>query len=116
MEGEQVLMKVSPIKGVMRFGKQRKLSPRFLGPFEVLKSVGEVANELVLSPGLSRVHSVFHISMLKKYHGDRNYIIFWNSVHLDHNLAYKEEHVVRGLQVEFKGDCICKGPLEESTC
>ena len=66
MEGEQVLMKVSPMKGVMRLCKRGKLSLRYIGPFEVLKHVGEVAYELALPPGLSRVHSVFHTSMLKK--------------------------------------------------
>ncbi|TMW80296.1 hypothetical protein EJD97_021759 [Solanum chilense] len=60
MKGEQVLLKVSPMKGVMRFGKRGKLSPRYIGPFEVLKRVGEVAYELALPLGLSGVHSVFH--------------------------------------------------------
>ena len=70
MEGEQVLLKVSPMKGVMRFGKRGKLSPRYIGPFEVIKRVGEVAYELALPPGLSGVHPVFHVSMLKRYHGE----------------------------------------------
>ena len=51
MEGEQVLLKVSPMKGVMRFGKRGKLSPRYIGPFDVFKHVGEVAYELALPPG-----------------------------------------------------------------
>ena len=65
------------MKGVMRFGKRGKLSPRYIGPFEVLKRVGEVAYELALTLGLSGVHPVFHVSMLKRYHGDGNYIIRW---------------------------------------
>ena len=93
MEGEQVLLKVSPMKGVMRFGKRGKLSLRYIGPFEVLKCVGEVAYELALPPELSGVHPVFHVSMLKKYHGDGNYIIRWDSVLLDENLSYEEELV-----------------------
>ncbi|WMV30650.1 hypothetical protein MTR67_024035 [Solanum verrucosum] len=60
---------------VMRFGKKGKLSPRYMGPFEILDCVGPVANRLALPPNLSRVHPVFHVSMLKKYHGDEDYII-----------------------------------------
>ena len=93
MEGEQVLLKVSPMKGVMRFCKRGKLSLRYIGPFEVLKRVGEVAYELALPPGLSGVHPVFHVSMLKRYHGDGNYIIRWDSVLLDEKLSYEEEPV-----------------------
>ena len=93
MEGEQVLMKVSPMKGVMRFGKRGKLTPGNIGPFEVLKRVGEVAYELALPPGLSGVHSAFHVSMLKRYHGDGNYIIRWDTVLLDENLSYEEDPV-----------------------
>ena len=78
MDGEQVLLKVSPMKGVMKFGKRGKLSPRYIGLFEVLKRVGEVAYELALPPALSGVHPVFHMSMLKRYHGDGNYIIHWD--------------------------------------
>ena len=69
MEGEQVLLKVSPMKGVSRFGKRGKISSTYIGPFEVLKSMGEVEYELSLPPGLLGEHLIFHLSMLKKYHG-----------------------------------------------
>ncbi|WMV41589.1 hypothetical protein MTR67_034974 [Solanum verrucosum] len=84
--GEQVLLKVSPLKGVMRFGKKGKLSPRYIGPFEILERVGSVAYRLALPPILSGVHLVFHVSMLKKYHVDEDYIIKWDSVLLDKDL------------------------------
>ena len=87
------MLKVSPMKVVMRFGKRGKLSPRYIGPFEVLKRVGELAYELALPPGLSGVHPVFHVSMLKRYHGNGNYIIRWDSVLLDKNLSYEDEPV-----------------------
>ena len=90
MEGEQVLLKVSPMKGVMLFGKRGKLSPRYIGQFEIHKRLGEVTYEFALPPELSGVHPVFHVSMLKKYHGDGNYIIRWDSVLLDENLSYEE--------------------------
>ena len=77
MEGEQVLLKVSAMKGVLRFYKQGNLIPRYICPFDVLKCVGEMAYELALPPGRSGVHPIFHVSMLKKYHGDGNYIIHW---------------------------------------
>ena len=58
------------MKGVMRFIKRDKLSPRYIVSFDVLKRVGEVAYELTFPPGLSGVHPVFHVSMLKRYHGE----------------------------------------------
>ena len=67
MEGDHVWLRVSPMKGVMRFGKKDKLSLRFIGPFEILSRVGEVAYKLALPPSLSAVHPVFHVSMLRKY-------------------------------------------------
>ncbi|XP_059292529.1 uncharacterized protein LOC132045987 [Lycium ferocissimum] len=91
MVREKVLLKVSPMKGVMRFGKKGKHRPRFIGPFEILRRVGEVAYELALPPGLSGVHPVFHVSMLKKYHSDGSYTIQWVSVLFDQNLSFREK-------------------------
>ena len=65
--GDKVFLKVAPMKGIMRFGKKGKLSPRYVGPFEILDKVGDVAYRLALSPSLSNVHNVFHVSMLARY-------------------------------------------------
>ncbi|XP_071713552.1 uncharacterized protein [Rutidosis leptorrhynchoides] len=65
--GEHVFLKVSPFKGVHRFGLKGKLSPRFIGPFEILERVGEVSYRLALPPALSHVHNVFHVSTLRGY-------------------------------------------------
>ena len=64
---DDVFLKVMPKRGVVRFEKQAKLSPRFIGPFKVLEMVGTVAYWLGLPPNLLGVHAVFHVSMLRKY-------------------------------------------------
>ena len=64
---EKVFLKVSPWKKVMRFGKKGKLSPRFIGPYEVIEKVGPVAYRLALSLDLEKIHDVFHVSMLRRY-------------------------------------------------
>ncbi|WMV45652.1 hypothetical protein MTR67_039037, partial [Solanum verrucosum] len=92
--GDQVLLKVSPMKGAMRFGKKGNLSPRYIGPFKVLEGVRPVACMLALPPNLSGVHPVFDVSMLKKGHGDGDYIIKWDSIVLDKDLRYEEELIV----------------------
>ncbi|XP_069151896.1 uncharacterized protein [Solanum lycopersicum] len=87
------LDKVSPMKGVMRFGKKVKLSPRYIGPFENVERIGEVAYQLALPPGLSSVHPIFHISMLKKHHQGGDHVIQWDSMLLDQNLTFEEEPI-----------------------
>ncbi|XP_059301837.1 uncharacterized protein LOC132053749 [Lycium ferocissimum] len=91
--GDQVLLKILPTNGVMRFGKRGKLSSRYIGPFEILNYVGDVADELALPPGLAGVHLVFHVSILKKYHADGTYVVRWDSVLLDENRTYEEEAI-----------------------
>ncbi|XP_070020240.1 uncharacterized protein [Nicotiana sylvestris] len=81
------------MKGVMRFGKKDKLSPKFIDPLEVLRRVGEVASELALSPSPAGVHPVFHMFMLPKYHGDLSHVLDFISVELDKDLSYVEESV-----------------------
>ena len=65
-----VFLKVSPWKKILRFGKKGKLSPRFIGPYRILKRVGPVAYQLELPPELDRIHDVFHVSMLRRYRSD----------------------------------------------
>ncbi|XP_070015320.1 uncharacterized protein [Nicotiana sylvestris] len=91
MVGKKVLLKVSLMKGIMRFGKKGKLSPRFIAPFEVLRLVWDVAYKLALSP--VGVHLVFHVSILHKYHADRSRVLDYNMVQLDESLGYEEEPV-----------------------
>ncbi|CAL9030488.1 unnamed protein product [Prunus brigantina] len=68
--GDYVFLKVSPRRGVKRFGKIGKLAPRFIGPFEILERIGEVAYKLALPPQLSNTHNVFPVSILRKYEPD----------------------------------------------
>ena len=68
--GDHVFLKVMSKRGVVRFGKRRKLSPRFIGPFKILERVGTVVYWLALSPNMSGVHEVFHVSMLQRYTPD----------------------------------------------
>jgi len=65
--GDKVFLKISPTRGVIRFDSWGKLSPRFIGPFEVLERLGEVAYRLALPPSLHGVHDGFHISQLRRY-------------------------------------------------
>ena len=73
--GDHVSLKVNPKRGVVRFGKRRKLSPRFIGPFEILERIGNVAYRLALSPSMSDVHQVRHVSMLWKYTPDLAHVV-----------------------------------------
>ena len=77
----------------MRFGRRGKLSPRYIGPFEILRTVGEVAYELALPPAFSAIHPVFHVSMLRRYVPDESHVIQYDAVDLDDSLRYIEEPV-----------------------
>ena len=73
--GDKVFLKVSPWKKILRFGRKGKLSPRFIGPYEVLERVGPVAYRLALPPELAKLHDVFHVSMLRRYRSDSSHIL-----------------------------------------
>ena len=81
-------LKISPMKGVMRFGKKGNLSPQYVDPYDILKWVGKVAYELKLPSGLVLVHLVFHVSMLMKYIGDPVSILPIEGLGVDESLSY----------------------------
>ena len=91
--GDKVFLRVSPWKGILRFGKRGKLSPRYIGPYEIIEHVGVFAYRLALPPELSRVHNVFHVSMLRKYISDPSHILDTQPVQVRADLTYEEEPV-----------------------
>ncbi|KAK6151020.1 hypothetical protein DH2020_015952 [Rehmannia glutinosa] len=91
--GDKVFLKVAHLKGVVRFGKKGKLRPRYIGPFEILDRIGNVAYRLALPPEHASVHNVFHISMLRKYISDPSHIINHEELDVSNNLAYEESLV-----------------------
>ncbi|GJX21709.1 putative reverse transcriptase domain-containing protein [Tanacetum coccineum] len=90
---DRFTLKVSPWKGVVRFGKRGKLNPRYVGPFKVLEKVREVGYKLKLPEELSRVHNTFHVSNLKKCHADEPLAVPLDGLHLDEKLHFIEEPV-----------------------
>ena len=102
--GDKVFLKISPWKGVLRFGKRGKLSLIFIEPYEIVSKVGPVAYKLKLPKELSRIHDTFHVSMLRKYIPDPSHVLREQPMQLKENLTYEEtpvqiidrkEHVLR---------------------
>jgi hypothetical protein len=96
------------MKGVMRFGRKGKLSPRFVGPFEILEKVGAVAFCLALPPSLSGIHDIFHISMLRRYVSNPTHVLDKEPLQIRPNMTYEEaptkvldkkEHVLRNKSI-----------------
>ena len=79
-----------PKRRMVRFGKHRKLSPRFIGPFKILERVGTVAYRLALPPSMSGVHEVFHVSMLRKYTPDPAHVVDWGQIEVDTDGTFEE--------------------------
>ncbi|GKF91024.1 hypothetical protein Tco_0274725 [Tanacetum coccineum] len=91
--GDRVMLKVSPWKGIVRFGKRGKLNPRYVGPFKVLEKVGKVAYRLELPQELSRVHHTLNVSNLKKCYADEPLVMPLEGIHVDDKLQFVEEPV-----------------------
>ncbi|GMJ13693.1 hypothetical protein HRI_005038600 [Hibiscus trionum] len=91
--GDKVFLKVSPWKKVFRFGKRGKLSPRFIGPFEITERIGPVTYRLALPSEFDKIHNVFHVSMLRKYRSDPSHILEPEELELNPDLSYEEEPI-----------------------
>ncbi|GJU58425.1 putative reverse transcriptase domain-containing protein [Tanacetum coccineum] len=99
--GDYVLLKVSPWKGMVRFGKKEKLAPRFVRPFEIIEKVGTVAYRLDFPEELNGVHDTFHVSNLKKCLADPTLQVPLDEIRVDAKLNFEEEPV-EILDREFK--------------
>nr|GFC86371.1 putative reverse transcriptase domain-containing protein [Tanacetum cinerariifolium] len=91
--GDQVLLKVSPWKGVIRFGKKGKLASRYVGPYEILERIGPVAYRLRLPKELSEVHDIFHASNLKKFLADANLHVPLDEIKIKKTIHFVKEPI-----------------------
>ncbi|GJX35593.1 putative reverse transcriptase domain-containing protein [Tanacetum coccineum] len=91
--GDRILLKVTPWKGVVRFGKKGKLAPRYVGLFEILERIGLIAYRLRLPKELNSVHDTFHVSNLKKCLADANLHVPLDEIKVDKTLCFVEEPV-----------------------
>ncbi|KAL6191411.1 hypothetical protein ACLB2K_037802 [Fragaria x ananassa] len=91
--GDHLFLKVSPTKGVVRFGKKGKLAPRYVGPFEILERVGDLAYRLALPPIMFGVHNVFHVSLLTKYIPDASHMIDYGTIKVNADATFVVEPV-----------------------
>ncbi|KAA3470819.1 DNA/RNA polymerase superfamily protein [Gossypium australe] len=91
--GDKVFLKVSPWKKILRFGRKGKLSPRFIGPYEITERIGPVAYRLALLVELEKIHNVFHISMLRRYRFDPSHVISPTEIEIRSDKTYEEEPI-----------------------
>ena len=113
-----------PKRGVVRFGKRGKLSPRFIGPFEILERVGIAAYRLALQPSMSGVHEVFHVPMLRRYTSDPAHVVDWGETKVDTDGTFEEgpvcivdsrDRVLQRKTVRLVRVLWCHCGVEEST-
>ncbi|MCI08121.1 putative retrotransposon gag protein, partial [Trifolium medium] len=121
-EGEHVFLRVSPTTGIGRALKSKKLTSRFIGPYQILGRVGKVAYRMALPPSLSNLHDVFHVSQLRKYVQDASHVLEVDDIQVKDNLTVEivslriEDREVKPLRnkdiVSVK--VICGGPAGEN--
>ena len=113
-----------PKRGVVRFDKRGKLSPRYIGPFEILERVGTIAYRLTLPQSLLSVHEVFHVSLLRKYAPDPTHVVDWGELVVDADRTFEEgsvrimdsrEQVLRRMTVRLVKVLWQHRGLEETT-
>ena len=122
--GDHIFLKVMPKREVVKLGKRGKLSPRFIGPFEILERIGTVAYRLDLPPNMLGVHEVFHVSMLLKYTPDPANVVDWGQIEVDNDETFEEgpvcildsrDQVLRRKTVRLVGVLWRHYGVEEST-
>ena len=91
--GDHVVLKVSPTSGVMHFGNKGKLSPQFIGSFEITQRVGKLAYRIALPWDLVGTHDIFHVSMLRKYIANPNLVMEYEPLEIQERLTYVEEPI-----------------------
>jgi hypothetical protein len=102
--GDQVLLKVSPTKGIVHFGATGKLSPRYIGPFMIIARVGSLAYRLQLPEYMKGVHNVFHVSMLRKYLPDPEHKIDLESITVQQDLTLES----RPVRILESSECVMR--------
>lgn len=119
-----MFLKVSPWKEKIIFGKKRKLSPRSIGPFEILRKIREMADEVALPPKSKYIHIVFHISLLHPYKPDYKHVIDYEPIQIEKDLSYEEfpiqivdrkEHVIRNKVILYVNVIWRNHSIEEVT-
>ena len=122
--GDHVFIKVTPWTGVGRAIKSKKLTPRFIGPFQILKRVGPLAYQVALPPTLSNLHDVFHVSQLRKYIHDPSHIVKLDDVQVKENMTYetlpirvedRKVKLLRGREIPLVKVIWKSGRQEEAT-
>ena len=99
--GDKVFLKVSPWKKVLWFGRKGKLSPRFIGLYEIIERIGPIAYRLLLPPELEKIHDVFHVLMLRRYRSDPSHVISPSEIEIQSDITY-EEKLICILACEIK--------------